>query len=443
MGELSQRNQHEESEMEGDEEDIVLYNAPKHGSPDVIPEIRGATLSVLVNKLTSEEFVDPNFTYVFLLTYRSFTTGKDLIHRLKARFFTPFDDNDTNKISPVQLRVVNVIRQWLENYFDDFDSDDDLLAMVVSFISEHIEQTKNLAGLARVLKKVLERKLQGQERQLASVLTPAPRSRLSRFRKSMSTQFATSDDTLLQHDPADIAAQLTIISSKVFRRIQAKEFLNQNWSKNPELAPNITEIINRFNTLSLWVECEVLSSDDAKKRANTLTKMIRIAKECEKLQNYNDAKSLVAGIYSAAVYRLKRTWEKLKDRDREALEGVNKLLDGGKNFADLRKHLATLEPPTIPYLGMFLTDLVFIEQGNSNFIKDHNNIINFEKRRRMAFVIRQVKQLQQDRYALEENKALQELLLDLPVEKTQAETYALSLQLEPRMSQQSFVNPES
>eukprot|EP00300_Choanocystis_sp_HF-7_P018491 c20054_g1_i4.p1 GENE.c20054_g1_i4~~c20054_g1_i4.p1 ORF type:complete len:435 (+),score=136.95 c20054_g1_i4:37-1341(+) len=414
---------------------LQLYSVTK--GPNLVPELRGAPLAGLVDKLTSSEFVDPNFTFVFLLTYRSFTTGKELIHKLKQRFLTRGEDEtDPNKISSIQLRVVNVIRQWLENYFDDFEADDALLAMLVLFISEHIERQANLAGLARLLKKVMCRKLEGQEKPMTSSLSlPNKKLKLRKKSVSMFNSDGPADDILSQ-DPADIAEQLTLISSHIFRQIRAKEFLNQNWSKSPDLAPNITALINRFNALSLWVEVQVLSSDDPKRRAVNLSKLIRIASECEKLQNYNDAKSLVAGINSAAVFRLKKTWEKVKDKDRQTLEDMNKLIDGNKNFAELRSHLAKLEPPTIPYLGMFLTDLVFIEQGNHNMIKDHENVINFEKRRKMAFVIRQIKQLQQEPYPIEEIKPLRDALMEITCDKTQDETYELSLLREPRIQSQ-------
>jgi len=54
-----------------------------------------------------------------------------------------------------------------------------------------------------------------------------------------------------------------------------------------------------------------------------------------------------------------------------------------------------VKPPCLPYLGMFLTDLNMVEEGNSNSL---NDLINFEKRTRLAFVMKQILTFQKYSY---------------------------------------------
>ena len=49
-------------------------------------------------------------------------------------------------------------------------------------------------------------------------------------------------------------------------------------------------------------------------------------------------------------------------------------------------------PPVVPYVGLYLSDLTFIDEGNPNEI---NGLINFSKRMLLYEVIQQVQQYQQ------------------------------------------------
>ncbi|CAG8588934.1 10173_t:CDS:2 [Funneliformis caledonium] len=58
-----------------------------------------------------------------------------------------------------------------------------------------------------------------------------------------------------------------------------------------------------------------------------------------------------------------------------------------KNFAEYRDILHNINPPCIPFFGLYLTDLTFIEDENPNYLKNSNKLINFAKRMKTAEVI--------------------------------------------------------
>ena len=68
------------------------------------------------------------------------------------------------------------------------------------------------------------------------------------------------------------------------------------------------------------------------------------------------------------------------------------------NYRSLRDAFKHRSPPLIPYLGMYLTDLVFTEDGNKDNSAD--GLINFTKRRLVAKTIRDIQTFQLDSYAL-------------------------------------------
>ena len=99
------------------------------------------------------------------------------------------------------------------------------------------------------------------------------------------------------------------------------------------------------------------------------------------------------------------------------------------NFNNFRLELKKSNPPLIPYLGVYLTDLTFIAEGNPDFLP--GGLINFNKRRLGAEVILEIQQYQTGLYCLEEVPKIQEYLRNNPI-LDEDELYKISLQIEPR-----------
>jgi len=59
--------------------------------------------------------------------------------------------------------------------------------------------------------------------------------------------------------------------------------------------------------------------------------------------------------------------------------------------------LHNCDPPTIPYLGVYLTDLTFIEEGNKNIVD--RGLVNFDKCYLIAAVIGEIQQYQRIGYS--------------------------------------------
>ena len=101
---------------------------------------------------------------------------------------------------------------------------------------------------------------------------------------------------------------------------------------------------------------------------------------------------------------------------------------GSTNYKNFRAYLHNVNPPCIPYLGVYLTDLTFIEDGNKDNLPDGLNI-NFMKRQRLAEVIAEIQTYQNTPYCLEEVGFIRDYLLNaesLPEEQC----YKLSLKRE-------------
>jgi len=73
-------------------------------------------------------------------------------------------------------------------------------------------------------------------------------------------------------------------------------------------------------------------------------------------------------------------------------------MSGDKSYKMYRQHIKIVSPPCIPFLGVYLKDLTFIEDGNLNLV---NGLINFSKRKQLSDVIQSLLQFQGHVYNLQ------------------------------------------
>jgi hypothetical protein len=106
--------------------------------------------------------------------------------------------------------------------------------------------------------------------------------------------------------------------------------------------------------------------------------------------NFNTAFAVMAGLHSSGIYRLKSTWATLYDATKATFTQLEDLFTSARSFVNLRKAIREKDPPCIPYLGIYLTDLTFIEEGGSDYV--HPKLINWRRCKLTAGVIREIMQ---------------------------------------------------
>jgi len=89
-------------------------------------------------------------------------------------------------------------------------------------------------------------------------------------------------------------------------------------------------------------------------------------------------------------------------------------------------------PYQLTHLGVYLTDLTFIEDGIPSLVKK-TDLINFSKRAKTADVIREIQSFQNNSYPFRSIPELQDYILSMmQVAGDVHEMYDRSLQIEPR-----------
>ncbi|KAF2165046.1 hypothetical protein M409DRAFT_55948 [Zasmidium cellare ATCC 36951] len=405
------------------------------------PQLRGGTLTGLVEQLTRHDRLDSPFNNTFLLTYRSFTTGPELFEMLVKRWTIQpppgLSGNDLQtwtdkKQKPIRFRVVNILKSWFDNYWmeGNDEASQQLMQRVYTFAKDAVQSTSTPG--AGPLMTAIEQRMRGQDasskRLVLTLNSQAPPPIIPKNMKKLK---------FLDIDALEFARQLTIIESKLYGKIRPTECLNKTWQKKlangePDPAENVKALILHSNQLTNWVAQMILTQADVKRRVVVIKHFVSIADKCRTLNNFSCLTSIISALGSAPIHRLNRTWAQVNARTTQTLESMRKLMGSTKNFLEYRESLHKANPPCIPFFGIYLTDLTFIEDGIPSIIKK-TQLINFAKRAKTAEVIRDIQQYQNVPYGLQPVPELQEYILrNMQSAGDVHEMYERSLQVEPR-----------
>eukprot|EP01136_Pigoraptor_vietnamica_P029688 Opistho-1_new@8471 len=239
---------------------------------------------------------------------------------------------------------------------------------------------------------------------------------------------------LLSLSSKAIARQLTAVDHAIYRAISPIELQDQSWSKAERRhgSPNVLAFIRRFNFVSSLVASSILLADKKPQgRGAAMDKWIKIASYLHTLNSFNALTAVVAALGNSAIARLKASKQWVSKERMDDLARFQTLLAPSGSYRAYRTYLHSINPPCVPYLGVYLTDLTFIGDGNPSEISP--GIVNMTKRRMEHRVIFEVRQYQQDAYSdVPFDAAVIGAIDGFPVLTDDKEMFSLSLELEPR-----------
>lgn len=381
-------------------------------------QISGGSLPALVEQLTTHESTpDAMFVTTFYLTFRLFTTPVDFAQCLIDRFDYVGDNQEIG--IPVRLRVYNVFKGWLESHWNN-DTDSTALSIIFSFAINKLRATLPAAGkrLAELTSKVTEVRAGALVPRLVSSMgktgisstvysaadanVPNPIISKGQLNALKGARDGKTQCTILDFDPLELARQFTIIESKLFCAIQPDELLASEWTKKSSTrAVNVRAMSTLSTDLANLVADTILHLEDAKKRAVIIKQWVKIAMKCLELNNYDSLMAIICSLNSSMVLRLKRTWELVSQKTKARLEELKTITDVGRNYAVLRQRLLNHVAPCIPFVGIYLTDLTFVDVGNGTTRqlpgdegRESLTVINFDKHMRTAKIIGQLQSFQ-------------------------------------------------
>ncbi|XP_076125938.1 ras-specific guanine nucleotide-releasing factor 2 [Alosa pseudoharengus] len=319
-------------------------------------------------------------------------------------------------------RVLNVLRHWVSKHSQDFEMNSELKGGVICLLEEVLKDPDLLPqerkATANILSGLSQDDQDDAQLKIEDILQMAECHRTECF-ESLSAM--------------ELAEQVTLLDHIVFRSIPYEEFLGQGWMKTDKIerTPYIMKTSQHFNDMSNLVASQIMTHTDVGSRANSIEKWVAVADICRCLNNYNGVLEITSALNRSAIYRLKKTWAKVSKQAKALMDKLQKTVSSEGRFKNLRETLKNCNPPCVPYLGMYLTDLAFIEEGTPNFTEE--GLVNFSKMRMISHIIREIRQFQQTPYRIDHQPKVTQYLLDKTLIMDEDTLYDLSLKIEPRL----------
>nr|XP_031530317.1 ras-specific guanine nucleotide-releasing factor 2 isoform X4 [Vicugna pacos] len=319
-------------------------------------------------------------------------------------------------------RVLNVLRHWVSKHAQDFELNNELKMNVLNLLEEVLRDPDLLPQERKATANILRALSQDDQDDI--------HLKLEDIIQLADCPKAECFETL---SAMELAEQITLLDHIVFRSIPYEEFLGQGWMKldKNERTPYIMKTSQHFNDMSNLVASQIMNYADVSSRANAIEKWVAVADICRCLHNYNGVLEITSALNRSAIYRLKKTWAKVSKQTKALMDKLQKTVSSEGRFKNLRETLKNCNPPAVPYLGMYLTDLAFIEEGTPNFTEE--GLVNFSKMRMISHIIREIRQFQQTSYRIDHQPKVTQYLLDKALIIDEDTLYELSLKIEPRL----------
>ncbi|XP_060109211.1 ral guanine nucleotide dissociation stimulator-like 3 [Heteronotia binoei] len=436
--------------------------------------LRAARLPALVRwLLASRAEGDLGYVPSFLATYQAFATLEQVLELLLPLW-------------PDQA-VLCVLELWLRDHPEDFwePPEHPSLQKSLLFLRQVAAASPAAAlaeGLLQAHSKQKEEGACGRDAAAEADGGETPGVGLPQAMTEVAGPEASKElPALLSFTVEEVAGQLTLMDSELFRAVCPFHCLGCVWSQRGKkekqhVAPSVRATVAQFNAVTSCVITSVLEDVTLRvqQRAQVLEKWIDIAQHCRALRNFSSLYAILSALRANPTYRLKRTWAVVNRTARSSFQKLSEIFSEDNNHWNCREILlqqvggragprqhctgdggprsptseggssplqtpaktplkltpcsqrmgssashcamgsfskgaplvqrgggvrrsqsccGLLQPPTVPYLGTFLTDLVMLDTALPDFVE--GNLINFEKRRKEAETLALIRQLQE------------------------------------------------
>uniref|UniRef100_A0A914C1M6 Son of sevenless n=1 Tax=Acrobeloides nanus TaxID=290746 RepID=A0A914C1M6_9BILA len=341
---------------------------------------------------------------------------------------------------PVQLKVLGILNQWVTHHFYDFTTDPELLRKLTNFLNGNhgaIRFTNNQKKWCNKILETIKRKQRSTDPTEPEPSIPEPNpsnfdsSTLRRNEKGKLIEvqafpeivwhFAKpseiEDYDLLTLHPLEIGRQVTLLHFCLYRAIKPTELVGAVFNKSDKhvRSPQLIKFIEHINHLTFWVARSIVETESLDERIEMLSRVLEIMTVFEELNNFSGLMAFCSALGLQPVYRLNESKSRLDKEKHSWLERFEQVLKDSHHQGIIEK-LHSVNPPCVPFFGIYLSKITFMEDGHTTFVKsarqqmneedsdspmsNNRKLISFMKCRKIANVIREIQMYQNQPYLL-------------------------------------------
>ncbi|KAF7307282.1 hypothetical protein MIND_00522100 [Mycena indigotica] len=401
------------SNITGLKENVPSYLLPTYADQlkaDADGVVKAGSLVALVEKLASMPLTkdpiklahDKAFKNIFLTTFRTFTTANQFFDLLVARYQMGRPEGLTDEQAeewrekmqmPTQRRILTLFTMWLQDH-RLLEEEPHIAQRLTDFLTQ-ITQPPPLALTAKLIIHSIEDLTFANPSEMSPTVPPRKR------RKSKNHK-----NELLRFDPGDIAEQLALLEFKLYAKLTSQECIAYSKIQSGSKVQRLTTFCSTHDKLAAWVKTSILTNEALGKRADTVDFWIKVAEKCRNLNNFASMSAVINALSSTVISRLHLTWAHVGRK--AVLEGLVKYNDPTGGFSGYRSLLAGADGPTVPFIGMYLTDIVHIADQFSDKelpeLQGQKEIV-FLQRQRWYEVVQVMLKAQQKPYLIAESES--------------------------------------
>lgn len=400
--------------LQNEYDDFLIYD-------DKTGEVKAGTKIALVEHLTSHITTNPWFNEVMFQNFKTmFGSTFEFFNFIVMRYnlmpqeglnYREYEIWVQKKLNVVKMSCYMVLFEFVERYWYPQYLENDLLKF--NYLLEVFKDDKmpNVERFTKLFnKKIIEplrenindktfsnKDKEAMSKKYANKVIPS-----HLYFRNVENIVCPPELTLFSFSPKTFAANLTIKEFDIFKNISSLECLDRvlnnkhTWQGG---SPNIKMFINMSNLITNFVIYEIVKDVQVLNRVNTIERCIDIVMELYNLNNFSAMTSIISALSSSPVFRLRKTWALVSADYKEKFSKFSKVMDSNKNFNTYRELFNTvkLRKPALPFFGVYLSDLIFTQMGNSDLVKVsriNETLINFSKRAKLQLIIKEIKDLQ-------------------------------------------------